>query len=124
GSAARPEDDPPVASIGAATVTRIGLPALTGGVLLGYLGGLRRDRERRRRRHHRVPAPTAPQPRAERAVRAIARTDGPMWVALARRHLAGFLAEDGAPPPPTVRAVLVGDAGVEVLVSPPWPVAP
>ncbi|HVW30993.1 MAG TPA: hypothetical protein VHL53_00515 [Acidimicrobiia bacterium] len=118
------DETPPVPSLNAPAVARIGLPALTGGVLLGYLGGLRRDRERRRRRHHRFPAPTAAQQAAERTVRAVARTDAPRWVDLALRHLAAALAEDGAPPPPTLRAVLAGDAGVEVLVSPPWPVAP
>ena len=124
-NAPHPEQDtPPVPIIGVAAVTRIGLPALTGGVLLGYLGGLRRDRERRRRRHHRFPAPTQAQQTAERSVRAIARTDAPTWVDLALRHLAASMAEKGAPPPPTVRAVLAGDAGVEILVSPAWPVAP
>jgi DNA-binding SARP family transcriptional activator len=121
-----PQDAIPPAGLrlGIPAVALIGFPSLTGGVLLGYLGALRRDRERRRRRHHRFPAPTASRQAAERQVRAVARPDAGQWVDLALRHLAASLAEDGAPPAPTIRAVLAGEGGVEVLVSPPWPVAP
>jgi DNA-binding SARP family transcriptional activator len=106
------------------TIARIGFPSLTGGVLIGYLGGLRRERERRRRRHHRFPAPTPAQQNAERQLRAVARPEAPRWVDLALRHLAAALQEDGAPPPPTILAVHAGDAGLDVFISPPWPVAP
>jgi DNA-binding SARP family transcriptional activator len=106
------------------TVARIGFPSLTCGVLIGYLGGLRRDRERRRRRRHRFPAPTRAQQNAERQVRAVARLEAPRWVDLALRHLAAALQENGAPPPPTILAVHAGDAGLDVFISPPWPVAP
>lgn len=106
------------------TVAQIGLPSMTAGVLLGYLGRLRRDRERRRRFRHRFPSSTPQESAAERRVRAVARTEAPAWVDLALRHLASSLQEDGAPPPPAVLAVRAGDLGVEVLVSPPWPVAP
>jgi len=106
------------------TVGLIGLPSLTGGALIGYLGGLRRERERRRRRHHRFSAPIRAQQDAERQVRAVARLDAPRWVDLALRHLAAALQEDGAPPPPTILAVRAGNAGLDVFISPPWPVAP
>lgn len=109
---------------GTTTVAAIGLPSMTAGVLLGYLGRLRRDRERRRRFRHRFPASTPPQASAERRVRAVARPDAPAWVDLAVRHLAISLQEDGAPPPPAVLAVRAGELGVEMLISPPWPVAP
>jgi DNA-binding SARP family transcriptional activator len=109
---------------GAATVAAIGLPSMTAGVLLGYLGRLRRDRERRRRFRHRFPTSTPPQASAERRVRAMARPDAPAWVDLALRHLAVSLQEEGAPPPPAVLAVRAGELGVEILISPPWPVAP
>ncbi|HVW31844.1 MAG TPA: hypothetical protein VHL53_04835, partial [Acidimicrobiia bacterium] len=97
---------------------------MTAGVLLGYLGRLRRDRERRRRFRHRFPASTPRQASAERSARAVTRADAPQWVDLALRHLAVSLQEEGAPPPPAVLAVRAGDVGVEVLVTPPWPVTP
>lgn len=106
------------------SLAQVGLPSLTAGVLLGYLGALRKDRERRRRRHHRFPKPTPAQTSAERNVRAVARPDAPAWVDLALRHLAASLQTEGAPPPPAVMGVRAGDLGVEVLISPPWPVAP
>ena len=109
---------------GAATVAAIGLPSMTAGVLVGYLGRLRRDRERRRRFRHRFPISTPPQVSAERRVRAVSRPDAPAWVDLAVRHLAVSLQEEGAPPPPAVVAVRAGELGVEILISPPWPVAP
>jgi DNA-binding SARP family transcriptional activator len=108
----------------ATTFAQVGLPSLTAGVLLGYLGALRKDRERRRRRHHRFPKPSPAQTAAERRVRAVARPDAPVWVDLALRHLAASLQSEGAPPPPAVLGVRAGDLGVEVLISPPWPVAP
>lgn len=111
-------------SLTATTLAQVGLPSLTAGVLIGYLAALRKDRERRRRRHHRFPKPTAAQTAAERRVRAVNRADAPVWVDLALRHLAAALQNEGAPPPPAILGARAGDLGVEVLISPPWPVAP
>jgi DNA-binding SARP family transcriptional activator len=102
----------------------VGVPALVAGAFLGYLGGLRRDRERWRRRHHRFPIPGPEQLDAERQVRAVPGAEAVTWVDLAMRHLASVLAEEGAPPPPDILAVRAGALGVEVLVARPWPVAP
>lgn len=54
----------------AAALAQVGLPSLTAGVMLGYLGALRKDRERWRRRHHRFPKSSPAQAAAERRVRA------------------------------------------------------
>lgn len=113
----------PTASM-AKALAQVGLPSLTAGVMLGYLGALRKDRERWRRRHHRFPKSSPAQAAAERRVRAVVRADAPVWVDLSLRHLAASLQAEGAPPPPAVLGVRAGGLGVEVLISPPWPVAP
>lgn len=108
----------------AKALAQVGLPSLTAGVMLGYLGALRKDRERWRRRHHRFPKSSPAQAAAERRVRAVVRGDAPVWVDRSLRHLAASLQAEGAPPPPAVLGVRAGDLGVEILISPPWPVAP
>ena len=109
---------------GRARLAVLGIPTVMAGAFLGYLGLLRRNRERWRRRHHRFPTPTPVQTDIERAVRAVPGAEAVTWVDLAMRHLAAAIAEESAPPAPGVLAVRVGDLGVEVLISRPWPVAP
>lgn len=100
------------------------LPLLVASSVIAGLELLRRSRRNARRRHHRFPAPPAAFVDVEREVRAVARSEAPRWIAAAARHLAGALAEEGAPPPPEVLALRAGDLGVEVLIAQPWPVAP
>lgn len=102
----------------------VGMPALLAGACVGYLGSLLADRGRYRQRG-RAFSPLAPVHRdAERRMRAVADCDVVALVDLALRHLGAALGEAEAPPVPTVVVVRGGEEGVELLVSPPWPVAP